>query len=229
MVPNAMARRAPARNHPATTSPEGSPSGRRRVTLPCASRPTGLLGTTTSLSASTSAISSMTPFSTPNRTPPPIPPASVRADSVSGLESRRVSPPEASWRAMADPSPPVPMIAVLITETSKASPGVPGIRCSQWPVSGSPVTLWVCGLPHFDQITVGIANVETDLILVLFRRRQELSTPGAPFGVHGLDVLDPDIEEAANPVGITRRLQGDRRLVVSRASADLEPPLVGSH
>ena len=30
----------------------------------------------------------------------------------------------------------------------------------------SPV--WVCGLPYFDQITVGIADIATDLVLVLF-------------------------------------------------------------
>src|SRR5450755_1368041 len=33
-------------------------------------------------------------------------------------------------------------------------------------------------------MTVGIADVATDLVLVLLRRRQELSTTGAPFGVH---------------------------------------------
>jgi hypothetical protein len=55
-------------------------------------------------------------------------------------------------------------------------------------------------LTHFDQMTVGIADVATDLVLVLLRRRQELRTTGAPFGVHGLDVLDPDVEEAAHGV-----------------------------
>ena len=136
-VPNAMAKRAPAGNHPATTSPEDCPSGRRRETLPCASTLSGLLGTTTSLPASGSTISSTTPFSTVNRSARtaasvpcnasrlpaattaarPISAASVRADSVSALESRRVSPPEASWRAMTDPIPPVPMTAVVMTET----------------------------------------------------------------------------------------------------------------
>ena len=92
---------------------------------------------------SESAISSMTPFSTPNRsarTTAPVPcnasrlstattavrpifAASVRADSLSALESRRVSPPEPSRWAMADPIPPVPMIAVVMTETSPASCG----------------------------------------------------------------------------------------------------------
>jgi hypothetical protein len=41
--------------------------------------------------------------------------------SLSALESRRASPPEASWRAMTDPRPPVPMIAVVMTDTSSAS------------------------------------------------------------------------------------------------------------
>jgi hypothetical protein len=72
-------------------------------------------------------------------------------------------------------------------------------------------------LPHLDQIAVGIADVATDLVLVLLRRREELSTPGAPFGVHSLDVGDPDIEEATDPIGIAWRLQGDRGFVVGRA------------
>jgi hypothetical protein len=51
-------------------------------------------------------------------------------------------------------------------------------------------------------MTIGIADVATDFVLVLFRRGQELSTPGAPFGIDSVDVFDPDIEEAADPVGI---------------------------
>ena len=78
-----------------------------------------------------------------------------------------------------------------------------------------PVPLWVRGLLHFDQMTVRIADVATDLVLVVFRR-------------HGLDVFDPDIEEAADPVAIVWHHQGDRRLVVGRASADIEDdPAVG--
>jgi hypothetical protein len=61
------------------------------------------------------------------------------------------------------------------------------------------------------EVTVGIADVAARLVLVPFRRRQELGTAGAPFGVLGLDVFDPEIEEAADPVGIARRLQSDRR------------------
>jgi hypothetical protein len=47
---------------------------------------------------------------------PPISVASARADSASLLASRRASPPEASRRAMADPIPPAPMIAVVMTK-----------------------------------------------------------------------------------------------------------------
>ena len=99
------------------------------------------------------------------------------------------------------------MLAVVTMKTS--APSGSSLPLPRWPVSGRPVPLWVRGLPHFDQMTVGIADVATDLVLVLFRRRQEFRTSGAPFGVHGLDVCDPDIEEAADPVGIARRLQGD--------------------
>src|SRR5215469_18213213 len=110
---------------------------------------------------------------------------------------------------------------------TRHSLGIAGAR-TRWPVSRHPVPLWIRGLPHFDDVTVGIADVTADLVLVLFRRRQELSTPGAPLGIHGVDVLDPDIEETADPVGIARRLQGDRRLVVGRASPDIDDdPAVG--
>ena len=41
-------------------------------------------------------------------------------------------------------------------------------------------------------------------------------------------VLDPDIEKAADPVGIAWRLEGDRGLVVGRASAGIDDdPAVG--
>src|SRR6202050_4502200 len=77
-------------------------------------------------------------------------------------------------------------------------------------------------------MTVGSAGVATDLVLVPLRRRQKSSTTGAPFGVHGLDVFDPDIEEAADPVEVAWRLQGDRGLVVGRAPAPIDDdPAVG--
>ena len=48
-----------------------------------------------------------------------------------------------------------------------------------------------------------------------------MRAPGTPFGVHGVDVGDPDVEEAADPIGVARRLEGDRGLVVGGASATL--------
>src|SRR6202453_529523 len=136
-----MAKLVPAGNHPATASPEDCPSGRTRESFPCASALNGLLGTTTSLSVSASEISSRTSCNTVKRSasttasapcsasplflattaPGPICAASRRADSGSALESRRVSPPEPSRRAIADPIPPVPIIAVAMTETSQVS------------------------------------------------------------------------------------------------------------
>ena len=101
-------------------------------------------------------------------------------------------------------------------------------RTARRPVSGRPVPVRVRGLPHFDQVAVGVADVAALLVRVLLRRRQELRAPGVPFGVHGVDVLDPDIEEAADPVGVARRLQDDRRLVVGRPSAAVDDdPAVG--
>jgi hypothetical protein len=89
-------------------------------------------------------------------------------------------------------------------------------------VRGRPVPVRVRGLPHFDQVAVGITDVAAGLVLVLFRRGQELGAPGAPLGVHGLNVLDPDVEEAADPVGVARRLQGDGRLVVGGTAPDVD-------
>src|SRR5208283_2790867 len=95
----------------------------------------------------------------------------------------------------------------------RGSVGLPA-GVDRWPVGGPPVSLWVRGLPDLDDVTVGISEVATDLVLVLLRRRQELRAPGAPFGVHGVDVSDPDIEKAADPIGVAWRLKGDRGLVV---------------
>src|SRR5271165_336914 len=105
--------------------------------------------------------------------------------------------------------------------TSRHSLGLLGGRTRR-PVSGRPVTLWVRGLPHFDQMTVGIADVAALLELVLFRRRQEFSTPGAPFGVHGLDVFNPDIEEAADRSGS----RGVSRMTVGLSSVGPPPALM---
>ena len=89
MVPNAMAKRVPIGNHPATTWPDDCPSGRSRTTLPCASSPTGLLGTTRDVSPSASAISSMTSFNTENRSARTTASAPSRAHPVVERDDRR--------------------------------------------------------------------------------------------------------------------------------------------
>src|ERR1700733_2614992 len=133
-------------------------------------------------------------------------------------ESNNASPPDRT-RSTKDPT--TRDYTCPASKWANASPILPGGRTRR-PVSRRPVPLRVRGLTHFDQITVGIPDVATGLVRVPFRRRQELSTAGAPFRVHGLDVLDPEVEEAADPVRVARRLQGDRRLVVGRTSAGID-------
>ena len=59
---------------------------------------------------------------------------------------------------------------------------------------------------------------------MLLRRRQELRTPGAPLGVRGVDVGDPDVEEAADPVGIS----GVSSVTVGLSSVGPPPTLMMS-
>src|SRR6478735_8481908 len=117
-------------------------------------------------------------------------------------------------------------VSVARTGTSPTPAPIDSVRLSagvdRWPLGGPPVSVWVGGLPDLDDVAVRISDVATDLVLVLFRRRQELRAPGAPFGVHGVDVRDPDIEEAADPVGVAWCLKGDRWLVVGGTSADVD-------
>ena len=65
--------------------------------------------------------------------------------------------------------------------------------------------------PDLDQVAVGVAHVAADLGLMVLRWRQELVALGGPLDPDGLDVGDPDVEEAADPIGFPRRLQRDRR------------------
>jgi hypothetical protein len=71
-------------------------------------------------------------------------------------------------------------------------------------------------------MTVGIAEVATDLVLVLFRRRQELGTPGTPLGIHGLDVFTRILTKL-----LTRpRLRGGSRITVGLSSVGPPPTLM---
>src|SRR5918996_3889717 len=88
-----------------------------------------------------------------------------------------------------------------------------------------PLPPWLpgaCALADLDQVTVGIADVATDLGSAVLRRRQELSPASAPVGVHRLYVCDADVEEAARPVRVRRCLERDGRLVLGGSAADVD-------
>src|SRR5579859_2775486 len=71
-------------------------------------------------------------------------------------------------------------------------------------------------------MTIGIAEIAADFVLVLLRWRQEFRTARAPLRVHSMDVRHSYIEETADPVGIGGRLKGDLRLVVGRPPTDVD-------
>jgi hypothetical protein len=76
-------------------------------------------------------------------------------------------------------------------------------------------------------MTDWIAEIAALLIPVLLRWRQELSTPGAPLGVSGLDVPDLDIEEAiTGRIGLLNGRRGlrDLRLTLSGPRYPHAPP-----
>jgi hypothetical protein len=49
-----------------------------------------------------------------------------------------------------------------------------------------------------------------------------LGAPCAPFGVHRLDVRNPDVEEAIHPIWVGWGLERDGRLVVGWTSSDVD-------
>src|SRR5579863_5016793 len=100
--------------------------------------------------------------------------------------------------------PPVPMIAVVMTKTPAPSGG--SCRFARRPLTREPISGRIRRLSHFDQMTVGIADITTDLVGVLLRRREEFRTAPAPFVVYGGHVRHSYVEEAADPVGIGGRL-----------------------
>src|SRR5271163_2413250 len=104
---------------------------------------------------------------------------------------------------MADPIPPVPMIAVVMMETSALSGS--SLRLARWPLIGEPISSRVRRLSNFDQMTIGITDITTDFVLVLLGWCQEFRTALAPFGVHSGHVRDSYIEETADPLGIGGR------------------------
>src|SRR6516225_10195774 len=70
-------------------------------------------------------------------------------------------------------------------------------------------------LADFDEVAVGVAQVAAELHAPVCRRGQELSPSCAPLLIDGIDVGDADVEEAADPIWVGRRLKRHRRLVIS--------------
>src|ERR671923_151504 len=80
----------------------------------------------------------------------------------------------------------------------------------------------LAGLTDLDQVPVRIAEIAADLGAAVLRRREELRSAGAPVGIDLLDVRDADVEKAAHPIQVGRRLERDRRLVVSWPATDID-------
>src|SRR5262249_35313905 len=68
---------------------------------------------------------------------------------------------------------------------------------------------------------IRVAKVATDFCAAILWRREELSSACGPGLVDGLDIRDPDVEEAAGAVRVRRRLEDDRRFVVGRSTTDV--------
>src|SRR5438128_11953307 len=77
-------------------------------------------------------------------------------------------------------------------------------------------------LAYLDQVTVRIPDVAADLGLVLLGRGEEPGPARTPLGVGRLDVRDPDVEEAADPVGVAWRFERHARLVVGGAATHVD-------
>src|SRR5215470_3405150 len=97
------------------------------------------------------------------------------------------------------------------------------------PTDGFPVVpAWstirddVRGLSHFDEMTVGIFQVATDLGFVVLRLGQELGATRAPFTVNRLHIGDTNVYAAGEDVRALRRCGDDVRLIVCRTPAGIE-------
>src|SRR5262249_43976616 len=82
--------------------------------------------------------------------------------------------------------------------------------------------LGLIGLPDFDQVAVGVAEVAAGFLSAVDWRCEEVGASFAPGLVDGLDVGDADVEEAADVIGIAGRLECDAWLVVGGAAADVD-------
>src|SRR5215472_15659609 len=76
-------------------------------------------------------------------------------------------------------------------------------------------------LAHFYNIAIGIPNIAARLTVFRDWRGDELRSPAAPQVVAGLDIGDPDIQEAVEMIGIGDA-EGHRWLVGRPAAADVD-------
>ena len=77
-------------------------------------------------------------------------------------------------------------------------------------------------LADLDEVAVGVAHVAAEFMTPVCGRCQELGPASAPQLVDGVDVGDADVEEAADVVGVARRLERHRRLVIGGWPADVD-------
>jgi hypothetical protein len=84
---------------------------------------------------------------------------------------------------------------------------------------------FLCGDPRrltdLDEAAVWVAHVTAELMTPVCRRCQELGPAIATLLVGGVDVGDADVEEAADVVGVARRLKRHGRLVIGGWAAEL--------
>src|SRR5436190_18102334 len=84
------------------------------------------------------------------------------------------------------------------------------------------------GLAHLDQVAVRIADVAAELRPAVLRRSQELRAARTPLLIDRLNLRDADVEEAADPVGIGRRLEDHGGLVLRRSATQVDDdPAIG--
>src|SRR5918994_2253725 len=78
------------------------------------------------------------------------------------------------------------------------------------------------GLSDLDQVPVGVTQVAADLAAEVLGWSDEDRTARAPLVVDGLDVRNPDVQEAAGAGRVRRRLQDHVWLVDGGPTADVD-------
>ena len=77
-------------------------------------------------------------------------------------------------------------------------------------------------LTHLNEMSIGTADVRPDFAAVVLRLGQELRALCRPLPIGAGDVRHPHVEKRTRAIGIRRRRQGHRWLVVSGTAAGVE-------